>query len=157
MADTILKQTFATTADREYLILRAAEFNIVPNDATYAVVKAVFNEAVSIGSRFNSGTINFAVTELLDDKTHSYSMTCETAGTVGNSCVGSITPIGNISGLTSAAITELITPAEDAEDTDAFRTRYFKALKSQADGGNGGDDPETEGALPGGGGARVYR
>lgn len=157
MADTILKQTFATTADRDYLILRAAEFNITPNDATYAVVKAVFNQAVSIGSRFNSGTINFKVTALLDDTTHSYSMTCETAGTTGNSCIGSITPIGNISGLTSASITELITPAEDVEDTETFRARYFKALKSQAYGGNGADYQEKVTAISGVGGVKVYR
>jgi uncharacterized phage protein gp47/JayE len=157
MADTILKQTFATTADRDYLILRAAEFNIAPNAATYAIVKAQFNQAVSISSRFNYDTLNFKVTALMSDTDHTYQMQCETAGTAGNSCIGSITPIGNISGLTSAAIIELITPAEDDEDTEAFRTRYFKALKSQAYGGNGADYQEKVLAIAGVGGAKVYR
>ena len=37
MARVILRQTFATTADREFLTLRAAEFNIYPEAAIYPV------------------------------------------------------------------------------------------------------------------------
>lgn len=157
MADAILTETFATTASRDYLILRAAEYNISPTEATYAIVKAQFNEAIDVGTRFNSGNINFKVTGQLDADTHTYRMQCETAGTSGNFCAGSITPISTISGLTSATITNIITPGEDEEDTETFRTRYFNTLKSQAYGGNGADYQEKVNAINGVGGVKVYR
>ena len=139
MANTIMTETFATTASRQYLIMRAAEFNVIPKSATYAEVKAKFSQAVTIGTRFNFGKINFTVTSLINNKDHTYKMQCETAGTVGNNCIGTITPVQTISGLTSAAITDIIVPGEDEEDTETFRARYFEALKSQAFGGNGSD------------------
>ena len=40
LADVILKQAFATTADRDFLILRAAEFNISPEPATQGEFEA---------------------------------------------------------------------------------------------------------------------
>jgi uncharacterized phage protein gp47/JayE len=157
MADAILTETFATTASRTYLVKRAAEYNVTPKDATYAIVKGQFNEAISIGTRFNSGTINFKTTSLLDNDAHTYKLTCETAGTAGNFCSGNITPVTNISGLTSAKILEVITPGEAEEDTETFRTRYFNTLKSQAYGGNGADYQEKLLAINGVGGTKVYR
>lgn len=157
MANTIMTETFATTASRQYLIMRAAEFNIIPKSATYAEVKAQFSQAVTIGTRFNYGKINFAVTALISDKGHTYKMQCETAGTAGNNCIGAITPVQTISGLTSAAITDIIVPGEDEEDTETFRARYFEALKSQAFGGNGDDYRERVTGIDGVGGVKVYR
>lgn len=157
MANTIMTETFATTASRAYLILRASEYNVTPKPATYAEVKANFSQAVDIGTRFNFGKINFAVTSLINDKDHTYKMMCETAGTAGNECEGDITPVNTISGLTSATITDVIVPGEDEEDTETFRKRYFDALKSQAFGGNGDDYRERVTAIDGVGGVKVYR
>lgn len=157
MANTIMTETFATTASRAYLILRASEYNVTPKPATYAEVKAKFSQAVDIGTRFNFGKINFAVTSLINDKDHTYKMMCETAGTAGNECEGDITPVNTISGLTSATITDVIVPGEDEEDTETFRKRYFDALKSQAFGGNGDDYRERVTAIDGVGGVKVYR
>ena len=72
MADVILKQSFATTANREYLILRAAEFNIIPEAATFAEFEGKFNIAVPIGSRFNFNEYNFTVKELINNAEHRY-------------------------------------------------------------------------------------
>lgn len=157
MLDAIYKEAFATTASRENLIKRASEFNITPTAATYAVVKGEFNEAVPIGSTFMSGNVPFTVTRLLNDQTHTYRLVCGTAGTAGNYCAGTIRPMATITGLTSAKITDIITPGEAEEDTEAFRTRYFNALKSQAYGGNGADYKEKVLALDGVGGVKVYR
>ena len=74
MANTIMTETFATTASRQYLIMRAAEFNVIPKSATYAEVKAKFSQAVTIGTRFNFGKINFTVTSLINNKDHTYKM-----------------------------------------------------------------------------------
>lgn len=157
MARVILKQTFATTADREYLILRAAEFNIAPEPATAAEVEGKFSQAISIGTRFNYENLNFVVTELISDVDHTYKMTCETTGIAGNNCVGNIIPIDPIPGLAAAEITKVITPGENEEDTETFRLRYFAALKSKAYGGNGDDYRMKVLALPGVGGVKVYR
>lgn len=158
MARVILKQTFATTADRPYLALRAAEFRIFPEEATKAEVRGVFSIEVPIGTRFNAANgYNYITQELLDDSTHAYKLTCETAGRLGNNCVGSVAPIDPINGLTSAEITEVIKPGEDEEDTEAFRQRYFEALKSIAYGGNGADYKEKTLAVEGIGGVKAYR
>lgn len=157
MARVILKETFATTASREFLILRAEEYNISPYEASAAEVEAQFNEAVSIGTRFNQGNLNFAVTELIDNTKHTYKMLCETAGEAGNDCIGAVVPIDTISGLTSANIISIITPGEDEEETETFRARYIAALKSKAYGGNGDDYREKVLALQGISGVKVYR
>ena len=157
MCRVILKETFATTADRAFLIERAKEYNVYPQEATYAEVLAKFNQAISIGARFSYEQLNFRVTELVDSSEHTYKMVCETAGIQGNNCVGDIVPIPNISGLTQAEITKVITPGEDEEDTEVFRQRYFAALKSKAYGGNGDDYKEKILAMQGIGGVKVYR
>lgn len=157
MANAILQEGFATTADRKYLVMRAAEFNITPKEATYTIVKGQFNKAVDIGTRFKSGDIAFTVTALLDDTAHTYKLTCETAGAAGNYASGNIIPVNTIQGLTSAAIVGVITPGQDEEDTETFRKRYFDALKSNAYGGNGADYREKVTALDGVGGVKVYR
>ena len=80
--DFILKQTFADTADREYLIMRANERGIKPYEASYTVGKGVFNIPVPIGSRFSIDIYNYTVTELISENT--YKMVCETAGSSPN-------------------------------------------------------------------------
>lgn len=157
MARVILKETFATTASREYLILRAAEFNIIPEEATPAEVECKFSQAVSLGTRFSADNVNFIVSALLDDVAHTYKLTCETAGIIGNNCIGTVIPIDPMPGLATAEITKVITQGEDEEDTEIFRRRYFAALKSKAYGGNGADYKEKVLALPGIGGVKVYR
>ena len=56
--DFILQATFADTAPRDYLILRAAERGLSPKPATYAVLRADFNQSVPIGTRFSLDTLN---------------------------------------------------------------------------------------------------
>lgn len=157
MARVILRETFATTASREYLIMRAAEFNVYPEEATFAEVKGIFNREVPIGSRFNYEKYNFIVKELINDESHEYKLQCETAGVGGNGCIGNILPITDISNLTTAQITEIITPGEDEEDTEIFRARYIAALKTIAYGGNGADYKQKALAVNGVGGVKVYR
>ena len=51
--DFTLKETFADTSDRKYLIMRAAERGFEPYGSTYAVARGVFNVEVPISSRFS--------------------------------------------------------------------------------------------------------
>ena len=157
MARAIIKQTYAKTADRDFLALRAIEFNIVPREATTAEVKGKFSQAVDIGTRFNYEDLNFRVTDVIDLSNNEFRLICETPGAKGNHCIGSITPINTIPGLQNAEIKEVLVPGQDEEDTEAFRERYIRALKSKAYGGNGADYKEKVLTIAGTGGSKIYR
>lgn len=157
MARAIIKQTYAKTADRDFLALRAIEFNIVPREATTAEVKGKFSQAVDIGTRFNYEDLNFRVTDVINLSNNEFKLVCETPGAKGNYCIGRITPINTIPGLQNAEIKEVLVPGQDEEDTEAFRERYIRALKSKAYGGNGADYKEKVLTIAGTGGSKIYR
>jgi uncharacterized phage protein gp47/JayE len=152
--DTILNESFADTQTRDYLIKRCAERGIYPEAATKAVLKGEFNIDVPIGSRFSLDTLNYKVIEKISPGI--FKLECETYGIEGNQHFGTLIPIEYIEGLTSAAITELLIPGEDEEETEALRKRYFNSLGSQAFGGNIADYKEKTNAIPGVGGVKVY-
>lgn len=156
--DTVLRETFADTAGREYLILRARERGLAPKPAGAAVLQlSVVPASLSLplGSRFSIGELNYAVTENLGGG--SYAITCETAGEAGNDFAADPIPIEYIKGLESCEVTALLVPGEDEEATEAFRTRYFASLDTKAFGGNQVDYIEKVGAIAGVGGVKVYR
>ena len=129
--DVVISETFADTASRQYLILRAKERGLKPYEATAAEVKGVFNCAVPIGSRYSLDEFNYVVTELINDSDHSYKLVCETAGSVANHKTGTLIPIEYVDGLESAVITEVLIPGEDEEETEDFRKRYFNSFNSE--------------------------
>lgn len=156
--DQVLKETFAVTASREYLIKRAAERGITPNPATAAVVKAVAvpdTVEIEIGERFNLGYLNYVVTE----KTGAgvYQMECETAGIIGGSKLGAMIPIGNISGLETITLSEVLVPGRDDESAASILERYRASFDEQAFGGNRQDYLDKTHAIAGVGGVKVTR
>lgn len=153
-ADVIINETYADTASRPSLIKRALERGIHPDDATYAIVKAEFNMNVPIGSRFSLDNLNYTVTENISDGV--FKMRCETAGIDGNSHTGTLIPIDYINGLQTAQLTEVLIPAENEEETETFRTRYFNSFDNQAYGGNIADYKEKAKKIQGVGGVKVY-
>lgn len=135
--DKKLKNTYAGTADREGLILRAAEINISPNPATYAIRKGIFKPTNIdvLGEVFNLDDLNFTATAKISDGI--YQMTCDTLGEVGNQGSGMLIPINYIDGLEDATLTdEVIVYGEEEEETETFRKRYFDTLKNEAIDGN---------------------
>ena len=117
--DVILKETFADTASREYLIRRVKERGIVPENATKAVLKGSFRpESLELqeGTRFSCGTLNYQVTEKIS--AGEYKLECETEGSAGNGKFGKIIPINYIEDLEYAELNELLIPGEDEEDTE---------------------------------------
>lgn len=153
--DTIYNNTFADTAPREELILRARERGMGPKEATYSILQGVFNIDIPLGSRFSLSDLNYIATEKV--ATGTYKMQCETPGTAGNKKFGELIPIEYIEGLESAELTELLIPGEDEEDTEVFRTRYFNSFNSLAFGGNRDDYIDKITSINGVGGAKVYR
>ena len=133
-----LRNTFAGTANREWLIKRCAEIGISPLPATYSVRKGIFTPAsleLNIGERFNYDDLNFTITEKLEDGV--YALQCETKGVSGNFGTGSLIPIQYIQGLETATLTgEILVYGEDEEETEVLRKRYFDTLPTMTLDGN---------------------
>ncbi len=156
--DAILRETFADTASREYLILRAAERGLSPYPASPAVLELSITPvdlALPMGSRFSIGDYNYFVSAYGENG--KYEITCEMAGESGNEYGSVVIPIEYIKGLETCMVTALLIPGENEEDTEAFRQRYFDSLSAQAFGGNRADYMQKVSAIPGVGGVKVYR
>ena len=155
---SVLDETFADTASRDYLILRAKERGISPLPATPAVLEMEATPKtldIPLGTRFSIGSLNYAITK--NSGGGKFELTCETAGEAGNDYSGDIIPIEYVAGLEVCKVTALLVPGEDEEDTEIFRKRYLDSLNSQAFGGNRADYLEKINAIPGVGGVKVYR
>lgn len=156
--DTVLNETFADTATRPYLILRAAERGLSPQPASPAILQMAITPTtlfLSLNTRFSIGELNYYVSA--DRGSGNYELTCETAGEAGNNYTGTVIPIEYVDGLETCKITSVLVPGEDEEDTELFRQRYLNSLNAQAFGGNQIDYIEKVNAIPGVGGVKVYR
>ncbi|PKB52295.1 hypothetical protein CRH03_25260, partial [Clostridium sp. HMb25] len=89
---------------------------------------------IAEGERFSQGSLNFYVSDKLEDG--GYRMICETEGASGNDSNGTMVPINYVPGLATAQLTELLTPGNDEEETEAFRKRYLAAVRKPSTSGN---------------------
>ena len=156
--DTVLNETFADTANRPYLILRAAERGLSPQPASPAILQLVITPTslfLPLNTRFSIGELNYYVSA--DRGNGTYEITCETVGEADNDYTGTVIPIEYVEGLETCTVTSILVPGEDEEDTETFRQRYFNSLNAQAFGGNRIDYIEKVNAIPGVGGVKVYR
>ena len=156
--ETVLNETFADTASRPYLILRAAERGLSPQPASPAVLQMAITPTtlfLPLNTRFSIGELNYYVSA--DRGNGNYELTCETAGEAGNNYTGTVIPIEYVEGLETCKIISILVPGEDEEDTEVFRQRYLDSLNAQAFGGNRIDYIEKVNAIPGVGGVKVYR
>ena len=156
--DTVLNETFADTATRPYLILRAAERGLSPQPASPAILQMAITPTtlfLPLNTRFSIGELNYYVSA--DRGSGNYELTCETAGEAGNNYTGTVIPIEYVDGLETCKITSVLVPGEDEEDTELFRQRYLNSLNAQAFGGNQIDYIEKVNAISGVGGVKVYR
>ncbi|WP_322170369.1 baseplate J/gp47 family protein [Acutalibacter caecimuris] len=155
--DNILQETFADTASRDYLILRARERGLSPLPATAAVLEMTITPddlILEMGERFSIGELNYYVSK--NNGGGVYEITCETLGEIGNEYGPTVIPIEYVEGLETCQITARLIPGEDEEDTEVFRQRYFDSLNLQAFGGNRADYLQKVNAIPGIGGVKVY-
>lgn len=154
--DTILSETFADSASREYLIRRAKERGVIPYPASFASLKAISTPSsldIPIGSRFSLNDLNYFIKAKLQDG--EYQVQCETAGSNGNKYFGTLIPINYIDGLETITISEVLIPGEDEEDTESIRTRYFETFNTKAFGGNKKDYIQKTNAIGGVGSTKV--
>ncbi len=142
--DFFLETTYIHSAPREFLVKRAADHHIYPEEAIPARFKAEFNIDVPIGTRFSVEDLNFVVIEKTDDSPETpgnvvYKVECETAGAVANTYKGAMVSIEYVKGLETAELKECYSAGVDEEETEAFRKRVLEALRSIAFGGNRAD------------------
>lgn len=164
-ADQILSETFADTASREYLILRANERGLVPYNASYAVMKGIASPSdceISVGDRFSLNGYYYTVTGsflgsdgVVDEGT--YLMKASASGNEPGNQIGNAIPVNYINGLESMVITDCISAGEDEESTEHFRQRYFNSLISLASGGNVAWYKQIVNDIDGVGACKVYR
>lgn len=158
-------QTYLLTATGENLENRAAESGIVRSGATFAIrIAAMLDTAgnhldLPIGSRFSipnvGGGLNYVLTQNLSVSGQCL-LTCETAGTIGNSYLGALLPLFVINNLGSATMTGTYTPAEDTETDEELRARVIERVNRKAFGGNIADYKQFTKAIPGVGDVKVF-
>jgi uncharacterized phage protein gp47/JayE len=130
--------------------------------ATPAVRQGAFNAEIPTGSRFKTingaDSVVFDSSDLIseDNGTYIYKLTCETAGTIGNSYTGAILPITAIAGLSSASIGDIIIEGAEEESDDALRARFFNTFDSQPYGGNISEYRQSILAISGVGAVQIY-
>lgn len=147
---------YAETADREHLILRAKEKGIEPLPATNAVWKAEFDIDIELNTRFSAGELTYICTEKIESG--KYRLMCEQTGTRGNTKRGELAPIEYINGYSSGELTELLKPARDVEETEAFRARYISTVTAvRAFGGNRAQYKAIMQEIGGVGACKIYR
>lgn len=160
----IVRQTYISTADGQFLDYRAAEHGTARIKATKAQVRATATDetgaaltTVRVGDQFSSigaEPITYTVQSVEDD--HSFIMVSDTAGTSANSYTGQILPITPNDALSYAEITAVTVPARDDEDDETLRSRLLQATPWLAYGGNIADYQAMLADIPEVGAAQIY-
>ena len=161
--DLVLDEVFADSATYHYLIKRAAERGIYPQEASKATLKMIVSPVdapIHIGDRFNKDDLNYSVSSIIDAEVGEYAVECETEGIVGNQQLGELITVSStndLTDLTSATLDSVLIPGEDEEEEEAFRNRYFSSFSTESFGGNKADYIDNVNAIDGVGGCRVKR
>lgn len=160
----VMLNAFVQTAQDGYLDLRAEEHGLKRIAATQSIVTGIFTDSdgnpytlLEEGNRFSSigeDTIYYSIIQQTVDGT--YTLTCESAGMVGNQYVGQLLPIDHFNGLGGGNITEITIPARDVETDDDLRARILKTYEINQYGGNIEDYIQFTGKIDGVGAVQVY-
>lgn len=154
--DYIIEQSHAGTADLEHLEMIALDRGIFRKEATNAYVKAEFNVAVPIGSRYSLKGYNYRAVEAISDALHQYKMIVEETGAGPNDLRGDLIPIDFTEGLESAKVTELLVAGNDDESKESLYKRYIESFTSQSFAGNIAAYKEKFASIQGIGGSKIY-
>lgn len=146
----IYEDTFIGTATGEMLDKNAQDIGMKRNPATYAKKRIDVADSegtalsIPMGSRFstisNDEPIIYSVESVYTDTSGStvagaYIAVCEELGTIGNGYTGELLVVSNID-VGTATMSTLITPAQDEESDDVFRSRCIARLNTKGFGGN---------------------
>lgn len=160
----------ALTARGAYLDLRVAEAGVKRYQATAAVKRAAFADATGqpaslpVGTRFSTVSDTMALIYVVSGEYYengaavlgNYQMTCEEPGSSGNDYAGELLPVGYLTGVATAKMSDTLIPARDAEADDALLARYLEVINQPAFGGNVAQYRQWVSAIPGVGGVQIY-
>lgn len=154
----VLKNAFATTADRLGLERIAAAVGMTIYPATPAVVKAEFNLQIPIGSKFYIEQVEFTARSFIEDSQSKfyYELVCDRSGTVGNIPSGKLLPSQTIEGLQSALIVSIIERGHEEEELEHLRERYLTRMREPATSGNIYHYKKWAFEVPGVGAVKVF-
>jgi len=157
---TLIDRAFPDTAEGRDLTLKASERSLMRQPATFSKRKGIFTDTagtptdVPLGIRFSGGDVNYTVSSKIAPG--EFTLTAETAGTVGNTYAGNLLPVDFIDGLGSAVISDVLIPGENEETDAELRARYYESLEVQPFGGNVQDYKDKAKKIDGVGGVKVY-
>ncbi|MBC1229820.1 baseplate J/gp47 family protein [Listeria booriae] len=143
--ENVIELVFFDTAPDEYLERAAKPYGILRKGATTAVrsLKCLDEKQarieVPVGSRFfvESANLYFRVTDS-SNETEYQQVECESPGLAGNTDFKGekLLALDNIYGLATAEIVDVLIPAQDEEELESFRKRFFVRLQKEAFSGN---------------------
>lgn len=111
---------------------------------------------MELNTRFSAGELTYICTEKIETK--KYRLMCEQSGIRGNIKQKELTPIEYVDGFDNGELTELLKPARDDEETEAFRARYVSIVSAaQAFGGNRAQYKAMMHEIEGVGACKIYR
>lgn len=152
--DTIMQITFARTSSGEFLVYRTEESGVKKRVASAAIRKGVFNVDVPINSRFSGGAVIYKVIEKV--ALGEFKLEAETVGTVGNDYFGNLLPLEYHDGLTSAVLSDVLIPGEEAETDPVLYSRFLEDINAVPYGGNTDQYKEWISNIPGVGRFKVF-
>lgn len=140
-ADMVNDQSFIETASRTNLYKLSEQMGIDTSyyDATKGTFKALFDQVIPIGSRWNLGVYNYTVISQLDneDPYFAFELECETPGSAPNSIVGTITPISDVNlNLTYSELVSAISQGRPELTDEEIRIYYKNKVQGAAIDGN---------------------
>lgn len=158
------RQAFYQTATGDNLDLICKIRNVMRKEATPSRWTAVFNVPPTVGDRLAARDTQESITYTVtgepkhDDDTGLYvaEVTCEEAGSIGNSYSGVLSPVDFIAGLTTCYLKTLTYSGTDTETDDALRQRFETSLVEIAFGGNVAAYKEFISAIEGVGAVQVW-
>ena len=150
------------TAEGEYLDRKALDYNETRNPAAASVGNLLFTgepgTVIPLGTEVLYGTLAFATTATAQINTEGYceiGARCQTAGTVGNVAIGTITALRTaISGVASVTNTAPFGGGAEAESDESFRNRVLEKIRRPITSGNRNHFIYWAKQVPGVGGAK---
>ena len=160
---TIQKQAYILTADSANIDMLAILKGLIRKEATAAIRKISFNIAVDADVKFSTQGINILTyttmeKAVLNEESGYYEAKalCDEVGSKGNEYYGAVLPVGTITDLTYAYMSDVITEGTDQESDISLRTRFLNSLGSSAYAGNIASKRESALAISGVGACQVY-
>lgn len=150
------------TAEGEYLDRKALEYNETRNPAAASVGNLLFTgepgTAIPLGTEALYGTLVFETSAAAQINAEGFcevAAKCQTAGTVGNVAIGTITTLRtSLSGVASVTNTTPFSGGAEAEDDESFRSRVLEKIRRPITSGNRNHYIYWAKQVPGVGGAK---